>query len=69
MLEQRRVAGHLPLGLGQLHLERPRIDLGQQVAALDGLALAEMDLHELAVDPGLRTVTVLSAVTDPSPFR
>ncbi len=44
---------HLPLGLKQLHLERPRVDRGEEIAFLDDLALPEKDLHELAVDPAL----------------
>jgi len=53
VLEERLVAHHLSLGLGQLHLEGPRVDLGQQLAALDELALPEQDLHQLAVDAAL----------------
>ena len=34
------VARHLALGLRELHLERPRIDLGQQIALLDRLPFA-----------------------------
>ena len=47
----RLVARHLALGLGQLHLEGARIDLGQQFAGLDHLALFEQDAHQLSIDP------------------
>ncbi len=50
VLEQRLVLRHLPLRLPELDLERPRVDLGQQVAGLHDLALLERDLHELPVD-------------------
>ena len=42
-----------PDGLRQLHLERPRIDLGEQVAGLDDLPFLERDAHQLAVDARL----------------
>ena len=50
VLELRLIARHLPLGLGELHLERTGIDLREQVALLDELAFAERDPDELAVD-------------------
>ena len=49
VLEQRLVARELPGGERQLHLERPGIDLGQEVARLHHLAFLEGDLHQLAV--------------------
>ena len=50
VLEQRVVARQLSLGLRELHLERARIDLGEQLAFLDDLALLEQHPHELPVD-------------------
>ena len=50
VFQLRLVARHLPFGLNQLHLERARINLGQQLAALDDLSLLEEHLHELSVD-------------------
>ena len=50
VLEQRLVARELPGGQRELDLERPRIDLGEEVARLDHLALLEGDAHDLAVD-------------------
>ena len=49
VFEQCEIAGELAFGLHQLHLERARIDLGQQLSGFDDLALAEQDAHELAV--------------------
>ena len=40
------IGGHLV----ELRLVRPRIDLGEQVAGLDGLPFGEGDLGELALD-------------------
>ena len=42
----------LGLGLVERRLERPRIDLDQQIALLDELAFLEGDLDDLAVDAG-----------------
>ena len=42
----------LGLGLVERRLERPRIDLDQRIAFLDELAFLEVDLVDLAVDPG-----------------
>ena len=44
---------HLPLGLEELHLVRPRVDRCEEIAFLHDLSFPEMDLHELAVDPAL----------------
>ena len=52
VLQQRLVPGHLSLGLGQLHLERPRVDPDQEISAPDNLPLLEEDLHQLTVHPG-----------------
>jgi hypothetical protein len=49
VLEQRLVFRHLSLRLLELDLERARIDLGQQIACLDELALGKRDPHELSV--------------------
>ena len=49
VLEQRLVARELPGGERELHLERPRVDLGEEVARLHHLALLEGNAHELAV--------------------
>ena len=46
----RAILGEIRLRLTQRGLERTRIDREQQVALLDVLALAEMHLHDLAVD-------------------
>ena len=53
VLELRAVARQLPLGLLELHLERPRVDLGEEVALVNELALPEGHVDELAVDPAL----------------
>ena len=45
VLQQRLVAGELALVLGEQRLVGPGIDLGEVVARLDGLALAELDLR------------------------
>ncbi|MCY1464254.1 hypothetical protein D9M71_822550 [compost metagenome] len=50
MHQQRLVPGQLAAGLGQHHLERPRIDFRQQLAGLDLLALGEVQAQQLAVD-------------------
>src|SRR5882672_983586 len=49
--EQRLVARHLALGLGELRLISPRIDGGEHVPRLHDLAFGEGDPDELAVDP------------------
>jgi hypothetical protein len=49
----RLIARHLPFGLNQLHLERPRIDLRQQFAAPHELPFLEEHPHQLAVHPAL----------------
>src|SRR5208283_2354605 len=46
----RAILGKVRLGLTQRCVEWTRIDREQQVALLDVLALAEMHLHDLAVD-------------------
>ena len=50
VFQLRLVARHLSVRLRQHHFERPRIDLREQVARLDILALAEGDAHQLSVD-------------------
>ena len=50
VLEQRLILRQLSLCLSELHFERSRVDLGEQFARLDELALAKRHLHELAVD-------------------
>ena len=49
--EGRGVAGQLCLGLPQLHLVEPLIDLGQQVSGRDHLPFGKRDLHQFPVDP------------------
>src|SRR6185503_12873219 len=51
VFEQCLVAGELALGLLQLHLERARVDLREQVALLDELPLGERDPQKLSFDP------------------
>ena len=53
IVELRLVARELALGLLQLHLERTRVDLGEQVPLLHQLPLAEGDVDELTVDAAL----------------
>ena len=53
VLDERPVACQLPLGLLQLHLEGPRIDLGEELALLHELAFFEEHAHQLAVDTRL----------------
>ena len=53
LAEQRLVLGQLPLGLRQRRLVGARIDLGEEVAGLDRLALGEPDLLQIAGDLGL----------------
>ncbi len=48
VLQQRLVAQELALVLRQQRLVGPHVDLGQEVAGLDGLALAKADLGEVA---------------------
>src|SRR5438270_533661 len=48
VLEERAVARELSLGLLELHLERSRIDLGEERAFLHQLAFLEQHAHELA---------------------
>ena len=48
-LELGTVARHLPLRLRELHLERPRVDLDEQVALGDGLMRRRMAAPALAV--------------------
>ncbi|VDZ78069.1 Uncharacterised protein [Salmonella bongori] len=59
----------LSLRLCQGDLKLAGIDLCQQVARADLLPFLKVQGDELAVPRGLRTVTVLAAVTVPSPFR
>ena len=49
VVEQRLIALQLAFELGQLCLERARVDLGQQVSAPDDLPLLEVDGDQLAV--------------------
>ena len=53
-------AFHLPLGLIQGGLERAGIDLVEQVALLDDVAVSEVDFDQVAADPP-RMSTVLAA--------
>src|SRR5207244_750116 len=46
------ILGHLPLGLRELDLERPRVDLDQEVTLFDELAFLERDLVDLAIHAG-----------------
>ena len=69
VLEQRLVLGHLADGLRQLHLERPRIDLGEQVAGLDDLPFAETRRASAGRRRAACTVTTLRGVTVPSALR
>ena len=71
--DQLAVALEIELGAGELRLvallggvrlverrlERPRIDLEQQIARLDVLAFLEGDLDDLAVDAGLDRPPIL----------
>ncbi|MNT13948.1 hypothetical protein D3C72_1489330 [compost metagenome] len=50
MHQQRLVPGQLAAGLGQHHLERPRVDFRQQLAGLDLLPLGKMQAQQLAID-------------------
>ena len=53
VLQQRLVLGQRRLGLLERHLIGSRIDLGEEIALLDHLALFEGDLGQIAVDLGL----------------
>src|SRR5215469_12146297 len=50
ILEKSLVLGELPLCLRQLHLERSRIDLGEEFASFYKLTLLESHAHQLTVD-------------------
>ena len=50
VLKQRLVARQLPGSQGELDLERPRVDLGKEIASVDHLALFKCDAHDLTVD-------------------
>ncbi len=50
VVELRAIARQRALGLMELRGERPRIDLRQQIALVNELALGEVDLVEPAVD-------------------
>ncbi len=50
VLELRRVAGQRPLRLVELDLERPGVDLGEELALLDGVPFLEVHVIEPAVD-------------------
>src|SRR6266851_2274356 len=52
ILQQGLVLGELRFGLLERHLIGSRIDLGEEVALLDHLALLEGDLGQIAVDLG-----------------
>ena len=58
VLEQRLVARELPFGLRELHLERPRVDLGEQSPAFTIWPSSKCTRMQLAVDARLLTVTV-----------
>jgi len=51
VLEQGLVARQLPVGLLELHLERARIDLGQEIAGADKLPFLESQTHQLPRSP------------------
>ena len=53
VVEQRLVLRQRGLRRLELHLVRPRIDLGQHLARLDEVAFLKVDLHQLAVDARL----------------
>ena len=53
IFELRLVAEQTGLRLIESHLERPRIDDGQQVSLIDVLAFFEIDLRQLSVHPAL----------------
>ena len=53
IFELRLVAEQTGLGLIERHLERPRIDDGQQVPLIDVLAFFEIDLRQLSIHPAL----------------
>jgi hypothetical protein len=53
VLQQGLVARQLSLGLLELHLERARIDLGQEIAGADKLPFLESQTHQLPVDAAL----------------
>ena len=57
-----------PSACVELHLERPRIDLGEQVALVDELAFLEGHVHQLAVDAAAHRDGV-ERVTVPRPVR
>ena len=48
--ERRLILPALALGLGELDLEGPRVDLREEIAAMHELSLPEGDAEELAVD-------------------
>jgi len=50
VLQRGLIFGGLPFRLGELHLERPRIELGEQVTFVDDLTFRERHLGELSID-------------------
>ncbi len=50
VLESRPVLLERTLGLRELHLVGPRVDLGQQLALLHALSFGEVDANELAIE-------------------
>src|SRR5919109_3356387 len=52
VFEQRLVARHLTLCFGELHLERARVDFGEQISSFNDLAFLEAHAHELTLDTG-----------------
>ena len=52
ILQHGLVFGHLSLGLGELHLKWPRIDLREQVPLADDLSFLEGNFDQLPIDPG-----------------
>ena len=53
VLQLGAIARQLALGLGQLHLQLARVDLGQQLAFLDEVALLEVHPLQQPRNPGL----------------
>ena len=52
ILQHGLVFGHLALGLGELHLKRPRINFREQVTLADDLSFLKRHFDQLPIDPG-----------------
>ena len=48
--ERGAITGELAFGLGQRNIERTRVDVGERIPGLHGLAFGEIKLHQLAAD-------------------